>query len=140
MEKNEKYGLSGTELIIKALFCSALGLLVTMLLIFGFSILMSTGAGLLQLESQYIIVSVIIGSIIAGNKCTKNISRGVVTAGFLAGVCYALLLLIVAIIIPKGDYENSILLKNIIAAVCGASFGGTLRLYKKNKKSKLRRR
>lgn len=139
MKNNEKYKLSGIELIIKSLVCAVLGLLVTMLLVLGFSILMSTGAGLLQLESQYIIVSVLIGSIIAGHRCTKNKNRGVVTAGFLTGVCYALLLLIVAIFIPKGDHENSILLKNIIAAICGASFGGTLRLYKKSKKSKLRR-
>lgn len=137
MSKNTENGL--IETIKKSMVCAIVGIIITMLIIFGFSIMMSSGAGLLQLKSQYIIVSVIVGAIIAGLICTKNKKRGVVKGGFITGVCYVFLLIMIGILVPKVDSQDSILLKNIIAALCGACCGGTLRLYKKNKKAKLRR-
>ena len=139
MNKNEELGLGGMEYLAKAMVCAAIGVIVTMLMLLGFSALMTSGAGLEQLKVQYVIVSVIVGAIVAGSRCARKKKRGVVTAGFVASVCYILLLIIGALLMPNNDAEGSILLKNIIAAMCGGCFGGTLRLYRKNKKSKLRR-
>lgn len=139
MNKNEELGLGGMEFVAKAMICALIGLVVTMILLLGFSALMTSGAGLEQLKEQYVIVSVIIGGTVAGARCARKKERGVVTAGLVAGICYILLLIVGALLVPNSDSGAGILLKNTIAALCGGCFGGTLRLYRKNKKSKLRR-
>lgn len=139
MDNNGDIRLGKMEFLAKALICAAIGLLITMLLLLGFSILMSAGAGLIQLEDQYVIISVVIGAAFSGALCVRKKERGVLIAGFLTGVCYILMMLIGALLIPKSGNEGGILLKNTIAALCGGCFGGTLHLYRRNKKSKLRR-
>lgn len=139
MNKSKVNSVVGIEFIIKSLVCAFMGLVLSMILLLGFSVMMSKGAGAQNMASEYVIVSVIIGSAFAGVRCAKKRETGVVTAGFLTSICYILLLLIGVIFIPSNCAGEGILLKNVVAALCGGCFGGTLALYRKNKKSKLRR-
>ena len=139
MNKSRVSGASGIEFAVKSLVCAVMGLLLTMILLLGFSVMMTRGAGSQNMVSEYVIVSVIIGSAFAGLRSAKKRNTGVITAGFLASVCYILLLLIGAVFAPNSSSGEGILLKNVVAALCGGCFGGTLALYRKNKKSKLRR-
>lgn len=139
MNKTKVNSAVGIEFAAKSLVCAFMGLALTILLLLGFSLLMTKGAGSQNMASEYVIVSVIIGSAFAGARCAKKRETGVVTAGFFTAVCFIVLLLIGAMFVPNSNAGEGILLKNAVAALCGGCFGGTLALYRKNKKSKLRR-
>jgi len=139
MDKSKVNGTAGIEFIVKSLVCAIMGLALTAILLLGFSLMMLKGAGLQNMAGEYVILSVIIGATFAGLRCAKKRDTGVVTAGFITAVCFILLLLIGSIFTPNSPAGEGILLKNMVAALCGGCFGGTLALYRKNKKSKLRR-
>ena len=89
-------------------------------------------------NDEYVILCTIAGSTFSGAMCARGRQGGVLVAGF-AAAAYVLLLSVGSLFVPADANSGSILLKNIIAATVGGVFGGTLRLYRKNKKSKLRR-
>lgn len=128
-----------TELIVKAIIFAAMGLGLTIVLLFGISALMSAGGGLEEYSDEYVILCTIAGAAFSGAMCARGRQGGVLVAGFAAAAAYVLLLTIGSLFVPAGGNPGSILLKNIIAAVVGGVFGGTLRLYRKTKKSKYRR-
>lgn len=128
-----------TELIVKAIIFAAMGLGLTILLLLGISALMSAGGGLEEYNDEYVIICTIAGSAFSGAMCARGRQGGVLVAGFAAAAAYVLLLSMGSLFVPADANSGSILLKNIIAAIVGGVFGGTLRLYRKNKKSKLRR-
>lgn len=139
MNKSKVDNTRGMEFFIKSLICAFMGLVLSIILLLGFSVMMTKGAGSQEMTSEYVIVSVIIGATFAGVMCARKRDRGVLTAGFLTAVCFILLLIIGSIFAPNSVEEGGVLLKNMVAALCGGCFGGTLSLYRKNKKSKLRR-
>lgn len=127
------------ELFVKAIVFAATGLGLTIVLLFGISALLSAGGGLQEYSDEYVILCTVAGAAFAGAMCARGRERGLLVAGFSAAAAYVLLLTIGSLFVPAGGNTDSILLKNIIAAVVGGVFGGTLRLYRKTKKSKLRR-
>lgn len=139
MNKSKVDNTSGVDFFIKSLICAFMGLVLSIILLLGFSVMMTKGAGSQDMASEYVIVSVIIGSAFAGVRCARKRNTGVLIAGFLTAICFILLLLIGSVFAPHSVAGEGILLKNMVAALCGGCFGGTLSLYRKNKKSKLRR-
>lgn len=139
---NQKESNKNIGLLKHSSVSAVLGMLTTLLIIFGISVLMLTGALPQTMCDSFIIVSVLLGATISGVYCAGKQGRGVITAGVVASIAYIVLLLFVTFISMKsGDNaENAALtLKEIIAAVAGGCFGGVLRLYKKGKKSRLRK-
>ena len=129
-------------LIRHSIVGAVLGMLMTLLILFGISILMMTGTLSGAMCDSFIIVSVLLGTTISGVYCAGKQGRGVITAGLLSAVAYIILLLLGTLMFMKNgnNVESaSITLKEIIAAVAGGCFGGVLRLYKKGKKSRLRK-
>lgn len=116
-----------------------LGMFITLLIIFAVSMLMVSGALSETLCDSFIIVSVLVGTTISGLYCAGKQGRGVVTAGVVAAAMYVILLLLGTMLFRKSGGGAALILKEMIAAVAGGCFGGVLRLYKKGKKSKLRK-
>lgn len=128
------------SVVKKALLSALAGLAATMALLLGVSMLLSAGAGSMELSGEYVIVATIFGAALAGFVCAAGEKSGVLLRGLMAAVAFVVLLLLCSTFVPAGEGEGSILLKNILAAVAGGAFGGTLRLYRKTKKAKIRRR
>ena len=66
--------------------------------------------------------------------------RGVITAGVATAGVYIAIVLIGTIFTVKPIDNGVLTLKIIIAALAGGCFGGTLKLYRKTKKSNVRKR
>ncbi len=136
--KEKKAGASG--LIKTAAKSAVLGIVITVLLLLGISALAVAGIISLDMSDEYVICSVIIGSAVSGATCAKKMGRGVITAGLTAAGVYLVVILIGSIFTVKPANEGTIIIKIIIASMSGGCFGGVLRLYRKTKKSKIRKR
>jgi len=142
MNKTNQKENDGKSIIRHSIVGAVLGMLMTLIIIFGLSVLMMTGVLPETMRDSFIIVSVLLGATISGLYSAGKEGRGVITAGVLSSVGYIILLLIGTLIFFKdgNNAESSaITLKEIIAAVAGGCFGGVLRLHKKGKKSRLRK-
>ncbi len=142
-EKNtvkKKRDEGGPGLLPTALRCGAVGLLVTLLLLLAVAAGVVAGAVSQEMLDDFVLFCVIAGSAVGGVSCAKRWPGGVLTAGIAASAVYFLIVLAGWAFTAGGAGEDSILLKVAIASLAGGMFGGTLRLYKKNKKSKLRKK
>jgi putative membrane protein (TIGR04086 family) len=133
-------GGDGVSLIRHSAIGAVLGMLVTVLAVFAFSVAMTTELLPVSMSDSFVLVSVIVGTTVSGIYCAKRQGRGVITAGLAsAGAYVALVLLGTLMFMKKGD-DPSLTLKVVLAAVAGGGFGGALKLRGKNKKSKLRKK
>lgn len=128
-----------TGLLRHAAVGAVIGLAVTLLLILVFSLTVSTGLVSQSLQDSLVVFCVVIGTAAGGLYCAGKQGGGVVTAGMLSAVGYIALVLIVTMLVAGRDGQEGILMKVIIAAVAGGTFGGVLRLNRKNQKSRLRK-
>lgn len=138
--KTTKAKKDAKEGLVKCAAKSALvGIIVTAALLFAVSWL--TVAGMLpgDMSDEYIICAVIIGSAISGFICAKKMGGGVIIAGLTAAAFYLVVVLIGTIFTAKPAEEGILTLKICIAALAGGCFGGTLRLYRRTKKSRFRK-
>ena len=132
-------GAEGRSLIMHSLAGAIIGILVTMAAILLFSVLMVTGVLPESLRDTFVLVSVLFGAMISGAFCAGRQGRGVVTAGLSSAVAYVLLVLFVTLIFKDNSDEIALALRIILAVIAGGTFGGVLKLHRKNKKSRLRR-
>lgn len=128
----------GMSLIRHSAVGAILGMLMTMLIALGFSVAMVSEVLPVSMSDSFVIVSVIFGTTISGIYCAKRQGRGVITAGLAAAGIYVILVLLGTLLFMKKGDDPSLTLKVIIASVAGGVFGGTLKLRKKNKNSRLR--
>ena len=117
-----------------------IGLLVTMVLLIGISTLVVSGVIGMELSDALVICAALAGAAVGGNYSAKRMGRGVVVGGLAAAGVYVAVLVIASIFTANSSSENGLTLKIIIAALCGGAFGGVVRLYRRDKKSKARRR
>ncbi len=127
-------------LIMSAAKSAIFGIVITMILLLGISALIIAGVLTMDMADEYVICSVIIGSAIAGWLCAKKMDGGVIKAGLTTAGMYLVIILIGTIFTQKSGEDGSIVLKVIIATISGGCFGGVLRLYRKTKKSKIRKK
>ena len=142
MNKTNQKESENKGLIKHSIIGAVLGMLMTIIIIFALSILMMTSKLNESLCDSFVIVSVMLGTTISGLYCAGKQGRGVITAGLLSSLAYIILLLLGTLIFSKNgnNAESAALtIKEIVAAVAGGCFGGVLRLYKKGKKSRLRK-
>lgn len=119
---------------------AAVGLAATLLLLFGLAAAICSGLVSQDMEDEFLVCCVLVGSALAGLICAKKRGGGVVTAGLSASAAY-LLVVLAGSVFTSGEAESgSLILKIIIASASGGVFGGVLCLYKKTKKSKLRKK
>jgi len=139
-KSNKKEGGTGKKVFLKnAVRGAALGMIITTVLIFVFSVLMLTGTLPETLIDTFILISVLLGAIVSGLYCAGKQGGGVVTAGLTAAVAYVVLVLLGTMLFRKSGVDGTLTLRVLIAAVAGGCFGGVLKLHRKGKKSKLRR-
>lgn len=128
------------RLLLTAAKSAAVGLGVSVILLLAVAGGIVSGAIAQDMGDEFVICCVLIGSALAGFICAKKRGGGVVTAGITASAIY-LLVILFGSIFTAGEAENgTIILKIIIASASGGAFGGVLCLYKKTKKSKLRKK
>lgn len=143
MSRNQKDGnAGGKSLLLDSSVGAVLGMIMTILLIFGVSVLLVSGTVPETMQDSFIIVSVILGSALSGFYCAGKQGSGVITAGVLSAAAYVILLLIGTMMFKSGGKSGSetvLTIREIIASVAGGCFGGVLRLHKKSRKSRLRR-
>ena len=132
-------GVDGKSLIKHSLTGAVIGILITMMAILVFAALMVMGALPESLRDSFILVSVLVGATISGVFCAGRQGKGVVTAGVSSAAAYVLLLLLVTLIFKDNSDEMALTLRIILAVIAGGTFGGVLKLHRKNKKSRLRR-
>ncbi len=127
------------SLTLYAAVGAGLGLLSTLLILFGVSALLVTGSVPASLKDALILAAILMGATVGGFYCAGRRGGGVVTAGLISSLAYVVLLLVGILMFKKGDTETSLLLRQMVASVAGGCFGGVLRLHKKTKKSRLRK-
>lgn len=127
------------SLTLYAAVGAGLGLLSTLLILFGVSALLVTGSVPASLKDALILAAILMGTTVGGFYCAGRRGGGVVTAGLISSLAYVVLLLVGILMFKKGDTETSLLLRQMVASVAGGCFGGVLRLHKKTKKSRLRK-
>ena len=132
-------GADGRSLIKHSLAGAIIGMLITMMAILIFAALMVTGALPESLRDTFILVSALVGATISGVFCAGRQGRGVVTAGLSSAAAYVLLVLLITLIFKDNSNEMALTLRIILAVIAGGTFGGVLKLHRKNKKSRLRR-
>lgn len=137
-EKDPKEGKS--KLLRCAAISGGLGFALTMLLLFLVAVLTVSGVIPANMKDEYVICSVIIGAIISGARCAKVMGSGVITAGLAAAGACLIFVLAGSIFTVKPAGNEALTLKIIIASLAGGCFGGATRLYRKTKKSKIRKR
>jgi len=119
---------------------AVLGMLITMLVVLGFSAAMTAEVLPVSMSDSFIVVSVIVGTTFSGVYCAKRQGRGVITAGLAAAGMYVVLVLLGTLMFMKRGNDPSLTLKVIIASVAGGGFGGVLKLRGKSKRSHLRKK
>ena len=132
-------GVDGKSLIRHSLAGAVIGIFITMVVILIFAALMVTGALPESLRDTFILVAVLAGATVSGVFCAGRQGRGVVTAGLSSAVAYVLLVLLITLIFKDNSNEMALTLRIILAVIAGGTFGGVLKLHRKNKKSRLRR-
>lgn len=128
------------ELIKNALKSGVLSLGITMVLLLFLSLGVSSGAVSAKLSDSLMIAVVIMATTVGGIFCASRQGGGVITAGALSSVMYMAAMVMLSMLLPKLGDEGGLLLRVLIAAVAGGTFGGVLKLNRKSKKSKLRKR
>ena len=137
---NKKENSTGRKGLIKhSAVGAAMGMLLTMAIILIFSVFIASGDIPSSLRDALILVSVILGAMLAGLYCAGKQGGGVVIAGLSSGAAYIVLILAATLLFGKNGGETALTFRIIIATVAGASFGSVLKLHRKKKKSKLRR-
>lgn len=141
MMNKEKQKTEGRkELLRCAGINGAIGFIITMLLLFVLAVLIVTGTIPADMWDEYVICSVIIGALIGGRRCAKKMESGVVTAGAAAALGYMILVLAGTVFTAKSPENGTLTMKILIAAPAGGCFGGATKLYRRTKKSKIRRK
>lgn len=131
----------GSGVLLKTAAKNALGAIVlTAILLALVTVLIISGVLPSDMADEFVICSVIISTAIAAMRCAKKMGSGVITAGLAVSGIYLAVILAVTIFTPKLVGEGALTLKIIIAAAAGGAFGGATRLYKRTKKSKIRKR
>jgi putative membrane protein (TIGR04086 family) len=131
---------SKKNLLKRAGISAAIGLVVTALVLFVVALLASAGLLPAEMAEEYVLCTVIIGTAVGGAICAKKTGGAVLVAGLLSSACYLIAVLFGTLFVGGGSQNGALILKIILSAVVGGCFGGTLRLYRKPKKSKIRRR
>lgn len=132
-------GNSFLRLVKKAALGTAVGMLVTLALIFVLSLLTAAGTIGEKLAGRLTLAAALTGSAAAGALTADAEEGGVVKAGLIGGVMYLLILTAILVFMPEEGEKGQAYGRIIIASIAGGTFGGVLRIGKKRKKSKLRR-
>lgn len=140
MKKTKEKEQGGGGLMKAAVKSAVLGILLTLLLILGVAALTMSGTISPDMSDEFIICSVLLGATLSGAHCAKLRGSGVITAGMTAAAVYLAIILLGTIFFAKNENEGSLTLKIVLATAAGGCFGGVLRLYRKTKKSKIRRK
>ena len=140
MNRTKEASVKMSESFKCAAIGGGIGLLVTMVLLLGISALVVTGIIGMELSDALVICTALAGAAVGGSYSAKRMGRGVVIGGLAAAGVYVGVVIIGTIFTANSNPENDLILKIIIAALCGGAFGGVVRLYRRDKKSKARRR
>ncbi len=124
-----KYGLEGV----------ALSMVLTLALLFIVALAVSTGAASEKLADSLMITALILATTAGGVYCASKRGEGVITAGAVCSGLYIIAAIFLGMLLPKQGQDGGMLLRVIIASVAGGTFGGVLKLNRKNKKSRLRK-
>ncbi len=139
MKKSKDTKEAKNGLLRHSIIGSIIGLAVTLILMLVFALTISTGLVAQSLQDSLVVFCVVIGAAAGGLYCAGKQGGGVITAGMLSAVGYIVLVLAVTMLVARRDGQEGVLLKVIIASVAGGTFGGALRLNRKNQKSRLRK-
>jgi|GEM_PF-1885381 len=131
---------NAVSLIENSAVGAIIGLLVTFAALLPVSALMVEKVLPVAMSDAFTLASVIIGTTFGGVHCARRQGRGVIIAGLAASGVYVLLVFLGTLLFMKRGAEAPLTLKIIIAAVAGGCFGGTLKLGRRTKKSRLRRK
>jgi putative membrane protein (TIGR04086 family) len=131
---------SKKSLLKRAGLSAATGLVITALVLLVVALLASAGILPADMAEEYVLCAVIIGTTFSGVICAKKTGGAVLVAGLLSAACFLIVVLLGTLFVGGGSGNGALTLKIILAAVVGGCFGGTLRLYRKTKKAKIRKR
>ncbi|MEG1404194.1 MAG: TIGR04086 family membrane protein [Oscillospiraceae bacterium] len=134
--ENENNQLS---LIRYSFIGAAMGILLTLLLIFVFAVIITTGKASPELTDTFVLLSVVAGAALGGAVCAGRQGRGVITAGLATAAVYIAIVLLVTFAMANRSDAPALTLKVIIASVAGGVFGGVLRLNRKKKKTRIKK-
>lgn len=140
MKKTREKKQAGSSLFGAAGKSAIFGFLLTLILLLGEAALIVSGIVSTEMADEFVICCVLIGATFSGAHCAKIRSGGVITAGMTAAGIFLALILAVSVFTAKNLFEGSLTVKIIIASTAGGCFGGVLRLYRKTKKSKMRKK
>ena len=140
MKKTGEKKQGGTGLLQTALKSAVLGVLLTLLLLLGVAALIISRTVSPDMSDEFVVCCVLLGATLSGAHCAKLRGGGVITAGLTAAAIYLAIILMVSVFTVKSEAEGPLTVKIILASVAGGCFGGVLRLYRKTKKSKIRKR
>lgn len=137
VKSEENKRVSG--LIFSSAVGAVVGMLITMVMLYVFSILVAAGKLPPTLGESLIIAACFIGVIIGSWLAAKKRGRGALPCALLCGAVWFLLIVVFALF-GEGAVFDTMKLKIGICALAGSAFGSALHVNKAGRKSKRKAR